>query len=230
MEVDPFLLKIAQPTLFDLGESSSGFVELFPAVWNATEALTSPDLKVRRAGLDELVALNAARLSPLVAYVLATRLLEPDIALRADVVRVVAGLLIADAHGRPAPEPVRLWVVNQLAQMRTRQVFALLQVAHFDPSLNEGIGLLFNACAYAGNHLAEILANRKAPLHIRRQAALFTGRIGYVSALPVLERLVSRLEARHAGQQAMPFAPHEMVNEVELLPDIQASLALLRAP
>jgi len=39
---------ISQPTLFDFSDSSSGVVELFPAVWSAVEGMTAPDVDTRR--------------------------------------------------------------------------------------------------------------------------------------------------------------------------------------
>jgi hypothetical protein len=56
------------------------------------------------------------------------------------------------------------------------------------------------------------------------------GRVGYLDALPALERLLARLESRLHGQQAMPFAPKSSLEEAELLPDLQLTLTLLRSP
>lgn len=92
--------------------------------------------------------------------------------------------------------------MTSLAGMRTRQIFALLQVIEFDKSADEAVSSLLGYCSFAGGHLAQILGNRTAPLSIRRQAAHCIGRIGYLDALPALERLVSRLESRRDEEDA----------------------------
>lgn len=230
MDVDPLVTKLAQPTLFDLGETSFGALELFPSVWSAAEALTFPDVSTRRAGLERLAKLNAVRLSPLVAYLVATRLSDPDIELRTRVVQVVAEVLAPDNQGQAAPEPVLQQLKGYLSQMRTRQLFALLQVADFDPSSEPYIAALLNACPYAGHNLANIMTDRKALLGVRKQAAYFIGRVGYLDALPALERTAARLESRLSGQQSMPFATVEPCDESVLLPAVLDTLNLLRAP
>src|SRR5512143_2370969 len=102
MDLDPLLPQLEQPPLFTLGGTSSGILELFPEVWSATEAITSADATVRRAGLETLLETGAQRLSPLVAYVLATRLTDPEIELRCRVIILLAGILTNDPHGNPA--------------------------------------------------------------------------------------------------------------------------------
>ena len=66
-----------QPQLFLL-EESSGTIELFPAVWGALEDLTKEDVNVRRSALEELIELDAARFSPVVSYILVTKVVEPN--------------------------------------------------------------------------------------------------------------------------------------------------------
>ncbi len=102
--------------------------------------------------------------------------------------------------------------------MRTRQIFALLQVIEFDKSAEEAVSSLLSYCSFAGGHLAQILSNRTAPLSIRRQAAHFIGRIGYLDALPALERLASRLESRRDDE------------DVGILLGLQETIKLLYTP
>ncbi len=222
-------LNLTQPTFFEISEISTGAAELFPAVWGAAEGLASPDVKIRTAALERLVELGAPRLSPLVAYLVATRLSDPDLGLRCRVIKVAGELLSLDDQGRLAPEPVRRHLSAHLAQMRNRSIFCLLEAASHDPQTAPNIARLLNACPHAGNHLADILSNRNAPLAIRRQAAHFIGRVGFLDTLPVLERLSTRLEARLNGQQSMPFAPSSAPDEADLLPSIQYALHQLRS-
>lgn len=230
MDTDALIVNVTQPTLFDWGDSSAGTLELFPSVWGAAEALTSPDVLIRQAGLDRLVELNAARFSPLVAYLIGTRLTDPDIALRAHIVQTLASIFSPDQQGRPAPEMVRQHLTTLLSQMRARQIYALLQVASFDSSLEPQIAILLNTCSYAGNHLGDILANREALVSIRQKAAHFIGQVGYCDAIPLLERLLNRLEARQNGQQMMPFLRVNENDEITLLPAVRGALNILNAP
>jgi len=229
MDSDPLLIKMRQPTLFGLSETSSDILELFPALWGAAEELTSPELDIRQAALKRLAVMNAPRLSPLIAYLVASRITEPDLALRTRVVQLLSEILAPDKDGQPAPESVIRHLSASLAQMRTRSMVALLQVAALDPGSASLAARLFNACPYGGTQLAEILSDRKAPLEIRRQAAQMIGLVGYLDALPTLDRLETRLSVRLNGQQSMPFALSSGPDESELLPVIQNTIEMLRS-
>jgi hypothetical protein len=221
--------RLRQPSLFSL-EESTGRVELFPAVWNAVEDLTMPDPKLRRSALGRLIEINAPRFSPIVAYVLVTCLTDPDLAFRTQVVKTLGEILVPDGDGRPAPDEVRKCLGHYLGRARTRQVFALLQVTANDPDMEGHVARLLDACPYAGNHMVDIVSDHKLPLEIRKQAVRMIGRVGYLEALPALDRLAARLETRINGQRTMPFAPPPGSNESDLLPGLQATLAILRAP
>ncbi len=230
MEDEIIPSKLDQPLLFEFSQdASTGAMELFPAVWNAVEALAAPEAATRLAALDRLSKICAPRLSPLVAYSLATRLIDPDLTVRGRVVEILGDVLSKDAAGNAAPEAVRHHLTNTLAQMRTRSIFALLEVALHQQCLENSIALLLNACPYAGGHLANILSDRKDPVAIRLQAVRLIGMVGFLDAIPVLERLEARLLSRQSGQQSMPFAPPSGPDESDLLPAVQATLNLLRS-
>lgn len=229
-EFDPLFVNLEQLALFEWGESTSAAIELFPAVWSALEALVSTEPEARKTGLEKLEELNAARFSPLVAYVLVTRIAEPELELRAGVVRILSQVLLADQQGKLAPEPVRSLVKTHLALMRTRQVYSLLQLAVHDASMEAPAARLLNACVYAGNHLGEILADREMPLTVRIAAVKMIGLVGYVDAIPVLERILARLESRLNGQSSMPFATPAEGNESALVSALQSTLKILRLP
>lgn len=231
MDLETLYLSPVQPTFFEAIETSSGLLELFPAVWSAAEGLSSPEAHTRTAAFNRLVELGAPRLSPLVSYLLATRITDPDLSLRCQIVQALGDLLIPDERGQQTPDAVRRHMIAYLAQMRTRPVFCLLQTAIADPILEAHITRLLNACPHAGTHLAEIFSDRGVPLPIRRQAVHFVGQVGFLEAVPALERLAARLEARRNGQQSMPFAPPAGVqqDESELLPEILQTLSMLRS-
>ena len=230
MDVEPHPTDVFQPGLFNLDDTSSGLIELFPAVWDSLEGLISPNIEQRQQALKNLLGWNAPRLSPLVAYVLFTRLTDPDMALRAQIIQALGEVYVVDQNGRAAPDCVRNYLSANLAQMRTRPIYSLLETAIYYPHLESAIARLLNGCPYAGRHLVDILADRRAPRSMRMEAVHFIGRVGYLEAIPELERLANRLETRLFGQQAMPFTSNSPSDEVELLPAINTTLTLLRAP
>jgi hypothetical protein len=206
MDADPIKLDIDQPDLNELTPGNSNKAEALPLIWEALESLTSQELLNRIAGLRRIIKLEAVRQHPLVIYVLMTRITEPDIELRARIVQLLGSVLDLESRGpkkaAASLEAVKKTLVTALTGMRTRQIFALLQVIEFDKSADGAVSNLLSYCSFAGGHLAQILSNRNAPLSIRRQAAHFIGRIGYLDALPALERLVSRLESRRDEEDA----------------------------
>jgi HEAT repeat protein len=230
MKLESIPQQIIQPTLFDYGDAASGAVELFPAVWAAAEALSSPDLMVRQHGLTRLVELGAPRLSPLIASLLVNHLTEPDLEIRRQIAYVLGDILATNEAGCQTPELVRQYLVYALGQMRQRPIFALLEISIGDPLAETVIYRLLNACPYAGRHLADILTERRMPLVVRRMAIHYIGLVGYLDAMPALERMLLRLESRTAGQQSMPFAPPVQSDEWHLLPEIRSALANLSAP
>ena len=76
MDADPFHIRLDQPSLFEFDNNSIDAVELFPAVWSAAEAIISPDPQVRMQGLEQIAQTQAARFSPLIAYLLFTRFMS----------------------------------------------------------------------------------------------------------------------------------------------------------
>jgi hypothetical protein len=216
-----------QPGLWQTYKTSTGLVELFPEVWTAAEALCSPDARQRSQALERLEEVGAARLSPLVVFLVAARLSDPDLKIRCQAVRVTGDLLTTDRQGNAAPEPVRRYLVWTLSQMRTRNIFHLLEAATEEPESIPQITRLLNACPYAGRHLADIAMERTFGLPERKQAVLFIGAVGYLDAIPALERLATRLVARLKGQQTMSFAPPPQGDENDLLPIVQSVLQVL---
>ncbi len=221
---------LPQPLLFQLSEAAVQGLELYPAVWRAAEMLTASDPGIRRMGLQELIENEAARYSPLIVYLLITLLTDPDIQLRCQVIHSLARVMGRDEQGQTSPEAVRQCLCGHLGAMRTREVFALLQAVERQPECEDDVVVLLSCCSYAGNHLGDILSERANPLGIRRLAARFIGRVGFLSALPAIDRLAGRLETRLEGQRAMPFAPQEPKDELNLLSELRQARDLLNAP
>src|SRR5665647_2604155 len=151
MSYDP--ISNVQLPLFVYGEPVENFVELLPAVWNATEWLASPDLITRQHGIDSLLELGAQRVSALVAFMMATCLNDPDIYIRRRVVYILAELINLEPGMRPVSDPIRKTIIHYLHNMRQEMVLGLLEVSVTDPLAEKSIYLLFNACPYAGKYL-----------------------------------------------------------------------------
>lgn len=218
-----------QPVLFKFDDITTDTMELFPAVWGAAERLVSPQAVERDQAVAQLVELDAPRLSPLIAYLLATRLADPNIEVRFHVVQALGAILFPDKEDKITPDKVRQYAFSYLSMMRRRQIFALLQVADRYLAAEDHIISLLNACSYAGIALGDIINDRKAPVSARQQAIRFAGMVGFTDVIPALERLVSRLESRSEKQESMSFISDDAVSEESiLLRDAQAALVRLR--
>jgi DNA-binding protein Fis len=228
MDKETYQLSLPQPTLFNFSQTTRGAVELFPEVWGAMEGLISPKTSNRHAALDRLLKLNAPRLSSLVAYLLATRITDPDLTVRVRIIRVIGDIYTPDERSQPISDSVKSALSSYLAQIDAGVVSSLIEASIYDASLFSHVARLLNYCPNAASHLVEILMDRKASLEERRQATELIGRVGFLEALPALERLYIRLGSRMKGQQSMPFAPPPTQDEAELLPVIEKALGHLQ--
>ena len=202
--------------------------EFLPRVWESAENLTSSEDDVRMQALENLVALDAHRYSPLVAYILATRLRDPNLEVRFHVVQAVGEVLLLRGGGDPIPEIVRYHLQGYISQMRKRKVYALLQVAQQFGAAEESVVAIFNLCSYAGAALEEIFLDRKMPHAIRQQAIFFSGQVGFMDTIPSLKNLLHRIQAQHEDQAHLPFlskADHNQ--EGDLIIYVRAALGKL---
>jgi hypothetical protein len=225
MEFDPFSMNIPQSNLLGLQKSYATKLEFSPDIWSAAEALSSPDLTERSSGLDYLEKREAAFFFPLVAYLLSTRLCDSDLEFRARVIKVLANTLEPKNGNVQATEEVIQQLHNSLSQMRTRQIYALLEVAEADPEMQDTVAILLNYCSFAGEHLSDLLSDRKTPLNLRKVALQFVERIGYLDALSTLERLHRRLKSKVNGHKE--FREDE---EFSLIPLLEDAIDCLTAP
>lgn len=184
----------------------------------ALESLVSPEAKDRRDGFESLIAMDAHRRSTVGVVALASKLREPDLNLRADIVLALGETLRTEAADPRPPDRVRAWLRHALSEMRRREVYALLQVAVRSGRHFEAVFKLLNACSYSGLTLVQILTDRNADVRIRAAAAEAIGALGFWDAAPTLENLIDRLINRHEGQLAMAFAPRQDAEADTLLP------------
>lgn len=216
-----------QPQLFDMPNTLPQVAEIFPAIWTAMERITSSDVKERMRGVDEIIEIRAHHISPLVTYILASLLEDPDIHLRYKVVQTLGGVLAKKYQTGSLNHHVRQGLKNYLSQMRRRKIYGLLQVADYHRSAETDVAALLKGCSHAGQTLADIFSDRKVPINIRRQAIIFSGIVGFLDTLPALGKLAARLETNLNGQRLMSFAPPSDDFEKSLLPTIQTAIALL---
>ena len=217
----PILLQLP---LFDFGQAITNIEEIFPAVWKATESLTSPEASTRQRAIDALLEVGAQKGSPLVAYMLTTCLGDTDLFIRRRVAFILADLISMEPNGKEIPPEVRNVVRNTLHNMKEALVYGLLEVSVADQHADQAIYHLFNACPYVGKYLGDILTEWNHPLAIRQRAIYFIGLVGYLDAMPVLERLLNRLEARQTGQFTMAFAPPSIKSDNDLLPYLRTAI------
>jgi hypothetical protein len=218
-----------QLPLFIYGEPTANIQEVLPVVWSATEALAAPEALTRHHGIDNLIELGVQRASPLVAYMIATCLNDPDIYIRRRVVYILSDLIMNDQGSSQVPEPVRKTVTAYLHNMQEEGIYGLLEVTALDPLAEKAIYHLLNACPQAGRYLGDILTQYKNPLFIRQKAVYYVGWVGYTEALPTLERLLNRLEARQNGQYAMSFAPSSVKSDDEMICVLRIAINQLSA-
>jgi hypothetical protein len=230
MSVDPEGMNLLQLALFELQKTSSETIELFPKVWAAAEALTDANIENRCEGLACLEEVRAARFSPLISYLLFSKLTDPDLGVRTRIIRNLAAVLSPDEAGQSAPDVVRQVLLHHLSQMQFLQVHAMLEAVVYDPTVEAPVGILIKANCNAGSDLSEILSDRRQALAIRKQAANFIARVGFVDASPSLERLIGRIESRVNGQQAFSFSQIDAMDEAQLLPSLKSVLTILQAP
>jgi hypothetical protein len=222
--------KQIQPELFEYLDRTEEVLEPFPDVWTALELLISPVVEDRNRGYNKIVDLNAHQFSPIVAHILATCLDDEDIDFRLKIVNIIGGLLLSGEEERVTPVEVRQQLKYYLSKMRQRKIFALLQVAEYEPSSQASVSAIIKSCSYAGNALSDIFSNHKLPIEIRKQAIKFSGVVGFLDTIPHLEKLAQRLETRVNGQRKMPFTLTKDSNESSMLPLIKCTLDLLYAP
>lgn len=219
-----------QPSLISLQlPESETAVELFPAVWQAAENLAAGDVELRRKSLDELLKSGAHRVSPLVAYLFATRLFDPNMEIRTKIVAALANLMRRNEDGTYAADGVRSQVTSALSYFDERGLVAIIEVGINQSDRMPDVEKLVKYSPHAGKFLKKVAADRSAALGMRQAAVQLLGQIGYVDALSELERLRNRIETRQAGQKSMPFAPSGSSNEVNLLSDLQKSILALQA-
>ncbi len=200
--------------------------------WTAGEMFISPHVEERRRGLAILCGSDATRRSSLTLHLLASRVEEPDLGLRAQIVHALADYFeIREREYRYPPE-VRGQVAGHLRKFERQQVVALLELhqaaGEGQVALRlDGLAQLIERIPNASNVLTQVAGDRGQPLALRQSALELIGQVGFTDASSVLEGLLLRLEGRRAGQMTMLFAPADWPEDEALLPALRQTLVML---
>jgi len=166
-------------------------------IWQAAEGLVSPNSVEREKALDYLLDQGAPAKSPLIVYLLATRLSDPDLEVRFHIVKALGSVLVGEVEGGELLDPVLKQLQSFLAYLNTEQLLNLLEVSEQYLSAEESLIGIFRLASYAGIRLSGIVNDWKNPLGIRQKAIYFCGEAGYLETRTTLKGLVSRIENRN---------------------------------
>ena len=210
-----------------------------PILLDLSEGMLSPEAGIRKEALQKLDRLEIIYSTPILAAILTTMLQDTDSTVRAMAIDLAAKLLEgspkkdkannASSSSEWNDDRAQAYVIQELARMRTRPIYALIQLYDSEHQINDRIVKLIEFCPNSGKHLTDIACNRKFPLAIRQHALDILGIIGYLDAIPDLERLLSRLLTRINGQKAMPFVSAPGLDETPLIPNLENALSNLKA-
>lgn len=194
--------------------------------------LVSPHVEERRRGFALLCGREESRRSPLAAYLLAARVAEPDLALRAQIVTALAEYFELRGREFRYPAELRAAVTAYLRHYDRPEVIALLELHHAgrhgQVSLPaEALIHLFERVPGTADLLVRLAADRSLLLELRQAAIDVTGLVGFVAARSALEGLQLRIAGRRAGQLNMVFAPSDWPEDEALLPVLADTLRLL---
>src|SRR5512139_507607 len=104
---------IVQETITQYPEQDVLFSDLIPPVWNALEEIIKSSTEARNHALDELIEVSAPSTFPIVAYILAAHVVDPDIAFRVRTIEVLGEALSLSNNGYGASEDVRCVLLEQ---------------------------------------------------------------------------------------------------------------------
>ena len=170
-------------------------------LWAAASELTSPDPYQRDQAIDKLSELEGYQDSPLIAYILITRLTEPDLEIRFHLVQLLGSLLDYGSPGQHFSDRVLKRVHYELAQLDQKDLVNLLEVSSKYLSSDRDVENILRLCSYAGDSLGGIVNDRKYPFEIRQQAVFYCGALGLLGSKPGLEILIQRVEKKRESAQ-----------------------------
>jgi hypothetical protein len=173
-------------------------------VWQAAEKLASPQPAEREEALDYLFGGDYTRNSPLIAYLIATRISDPDLETRFHFIQAIGSVLSPDDNGVFAPDRVISYLQSVFANLNKGQILDLLAVAEQYISAEKSLVEIFKLSYYAGSTLSDIVNDQKIPVSLRQQAIYFSGEVGFLDSIPSLEGLIKRVDKRKHQDAGAP--------------------------
>jgi len=177
---------------------------LDPTARAVMEGLIAVEPLRREQALKELESLEEFQYQPLAVYLLATRILDPDLAIRYRAVQMLGGLLDFESEGICLPDRTLKVFTAFTDQMEKGQLIKLLEVAAHYLAAEQAIIQILRLCSYAGELLGGILNDRKIPVEIRQQAIYFSGEVGFLSTAVSIRNLIQWIEKDRARAKAIP--------------------------
>lgn len=165
-----------------------------PRLWKSAEDLVSPDPHLRDSSLDQLEEIDGIHRSPLIAYLLISRISEPVLEVRFHIIQFLGELVDFDSPGRRFSDQALIFAKNALDQMDKFQLIRLLEVSESYLTAERAISNILKLSSYAGAGLSGIVNDRKLPVSVRQQAVFYCGEVGYLSSKTTLQNLASRVE------------------------------------
>jgi len=163
-------------------------------LWDTAEDLISPDPNMRDSSLDQLKEIDGIHRSPLIAYLLVSRISEPDLEIRFRLIRLLGSLMDFESSGQSFSDQALDFAKDALDQMEKSQLIKILEVAESYLTAERAISNILKLSSYAGVGLSGIVNDRKLPVSVRQQAVFYCGEVGYLSSKPTLQNLVQRVD------------------------------------
>ncbi|MCS6910705.1 MAG: hypothetical protein NZM11_09095 [Anaerolineales bacterium] len=200
--------------------------------WVAGEMFVSPHVEERRRGFAILLGSETVRRSNLTIQLLCSRVDEPDLALRAQIVQALADYFEVRGLDYRYPAEVRAVVAGHLRKYERPHLLALLELHHAARTgqvrlAADALPRLLERVPNASAQLVKLAGDRSLALKLRREAIELIGRVGFTDAKQALQGLEARIAGRRAGQIPMTFAPSDHADEQQLLPVLRITLQLL---
>lgn len=163
-------------------------------LWDTAEGLLSPDPNIRDNSLDRLEEIDGFFRSPLVAFLLVSRISEPDLEIRLHLIQLLGRLVDYNTPGQHLTDQSLVFAQDALDQMDKIQLIKILEVSDSYLAAEGAISNILKLSSYAGVGLSGIVNDRKLPVSLRQQAIFYCGEVGFLSSRPTLQNLVQRVE------------------------------------
>jgi HEAT repeat protein len=201
-------------------------LQTYRQVWAVMERLIDPDPMVRETALEDLPSLTEWQDQPLVIYLLANRLMDPNLEVRFHAVQLLGDVLNPESSSDELPAESLKSLTTYTTQIDKGQLIKLLEVSVAYLAAEEAIVRILQLCSYAGKVLGGIVNDRKLPLELRQQAIFMCGEVGFLSTAEAIRNLIQRVDKTRT-RTGLIAARKKYLDEEALLPFAEAALAKL---